>query len=252
MKLKQKISPFLLIAFLALLITGCSASYYNPNPFHTPLFEKQNQLSASGYYGTSGFSLNTAYSFTDFLGVVAGGSYLSNDTFKSRGHRFGEIGLTYFLAFEDYITIPQFISFNKLEFIGGAGRGETFGTVSNVASPSPMQMTGYFNRYFLQLNLASSTAQSVTRKTSPNSSSFFVDFGLAVRYSYLQFYEFQGPLITFSTDLNDNVFELLTFIKLGFRYVKIEGQISRILDASGSVPLPANSFSIGASFLLDF
>jgi hypothetical protein len=246
MKIKNylKLLPILIMAVYA---AGCTTSYYVPNTLHTPFFDDSNELHVSGYYASSGWNINSAYSITDFIGVIGGINYFPLNENAGEKRFLGEAGAVYFVNFENLVVIPNFLAFNRLQFLGGLGKGDTRGNFNII--PGFTNVTGEFNKYFLQVNLAASTDQDVKRKQGTSSSQFYFDFGTALRYSYLDFTKFYNGAVTLNENVDENLFELITFLKLGFSWARLELQLGRVFETTGNIPISPTYFSIGTYFI---
>ena len=96
-------------SFLSFMISSCYSTYtYVSNVVNEPMIDKKDEIQAAGYVSFNHAELQTAYSPTNHLLLMANG-YLGN-------HRenFSEAGCGYYKHFEN----GQFI-----EFIGGYGYG---------------------------------------------------------------------------------------------------------------------------------
>ncbi|WP_428235355.1 hypothetical protein [Gracilimonas sp.] len=196
---------------------GCAALYV-PDSRSTITFEDAGELHTDVSLGSSGFEIKTAYSITDYFGLGYSGSFSNrtNDAvlFKPHKHTYNElIGL---------INGPDFGTFGRLSLTIGAGSGSSSAYDDYVGnSGEELYTEGKFNRFYVQ--------PTITFKHDK------ITYGLASRFSTINFSEFSTSVSNNRSSLDGYYFEPTFFIRTAgeqFRFILQVGGSSAIDDAS--------------------
>ena len=165
----------------------------------------------AAYGGSNGFEGQFAYSITDHIAIMANGSYQSNtddsihlETYHK--HLFGEFGGGYY---------TKLGSIGRLGCYGGYGIGqaETGYNYTFINHYSGV-VNGLYERFFIQSDFGlTSTFDIVTS-------------GVSARGSYVHFYKFTSDKQEFKTSVSNYYFEPAVFVRVGWKYVKIQFQFS--------------------------
>ena len=182
-KLSMKFRLYSLLP--ALFFFSSCASIYIPNVPNTPMLSKQGEFHAGGHVSLKGnVSLNTAYAFTNHLGVIVGGSVLKTNTSKKDfKQNLIELGTGYFTTFGDG---------NKriLEIYGGYGKGNSDVVLKRRTLDGPFiteTQTAGFKKYFMQVNYSSKDEKSLKLFKHK----FPLNYGTALRVSYANMNNFK-------------------------------------------------------------
>ncbi|MEI9919473.1 MAG: hypothetical protein WDO14_11795 [Bacteroidota bacterium] len=143
------IKRYISFIIIAIAVAGCSPAYV-PNSRNVPLFEKGAELAVNASYGFSGTEVQVAYSITDHIAAMANVSAKwktldqpVDDSIKRR-HFFGEAGLGYYLAKEDY----------RFELFGGYGKGKSLSNAGRVLDEQERLASGRYDRIFIQPSIS--------------------------------------------------------------------------------------------------
>lgn len=134
----------------AVLLSSCAPQIYVPNTRNTPLFREQGEFQGTVTL-TTGIEGQLAFALSDHVGVMANGSFLSDDVPEqdyTRKHQYFEGGLGYFNATRKYRT--------ELYAGYGIGEGTSFAQYyffTPAFGQKDLVATGKFNRIFVQPTL---------------------------------------------------------------------------------------------------
>jgi hypothetical protein len=200
MKLIIRISFFLMLVFFI----SC-APVYIPNTVNAPLFSGKGEFNLGAHTGTNGIDIQTAYAFTDHLGIMINGSFMTNDTSQygdHHKHTFGELGLGYYNKLGSVFRVETFAGF-------GMGRASAYDSFFFIV-PQAIIADGHYSRIFVQTSIGASTD--------------FFDGGLTLRGCYVNFYKYTYGGTDFSHKDDDFFFEPVLFARIGWKYIKFQTQ----------------------------
>ncbi|MEX0845549.1 MAG: hypothetical protein WD022_09705 [Balneolaceae bacterium] len=187
--------PKLVVFLCPLYLVGCSVLYV-PDSRNTIIFEEAGEFHADVNYGTNGFEIKSAFSITDFLGMGYSGSFINRTYdilyFKPHSHSYHE--------FMGLVNIKRFASYGRLNLTAGYGAG-TSTAYDEYVQPSGNELTleGDFNRFFIQPTVALKKEK--------------ITYGLANRFSYVNFSSFSSSLPQDGNSYNGYYFEPAIFIR---------------------------------------
>src|SRR4030095_5082400 len=164
-----------LFVLSGIIFNSCTTVYV-PSEVNTPVFKGKNEFRAGVSYGNSGLNVQTAYSFTDHLGLIASGSYInSKNSNGSLYQKYGEFGIGYF----------KMLKKNNINFEVFTGIG--FGNAhSTDHSFSELSESGKYYKIFLQPDMTLMAGG--------------IDIAFAIRFHYLGYTSYSNPsLITSNT-----------------------------------------------------
>jgi len=205
------------VMVFGLLLAGC-APVYIPSAQQTHLLDKKGETSFAVYTGINGVDVQAAYAFSDDFGAQAAGSFgkheeKGNNDYQS--HKYGEVGLQYYHGFGN----------GRFELMGGFGFGSAT-AVDNFdffETPNQIKATGKYNKYYLQPNIGVESG--------------IFEGGLALRLGHVVFTEFETNSSRYTQNKSATFFEPALFARLGWKNIKIEGQLgfSRPLNGDSDV-----------------
>src|SRR4030095_10016249 len=165
-------TKILVILFSFSLIFSSCTTVYVPSEANTPVFKDKYDFRAGLSYGNSGLNLQTAFSFTDHLGIIASGSYVNvHSSQSSLYQKYGEVGFGYFRP-------PDKKGDLHFEIFSGLGFGEARSTehgfsIVDGSSSAELSESGKYYKIFLQPEMAMLYG--------------WVDVAFALRLNYLRF-----------------------------------------------------------------
>jgi hypothetical protein len=133
------------VFFTIVIALGSCAQAYLPNVRNTPQFREGGEFQLGASIGT-GIDVQTAYSFTDHVAMMANGSWVTKkEADHTRQQRFGELGLGYFNANRHM----------RVELFGGYGLGTSTHSAQyyfffDDVGQKQVVATGNFQRFFIQ------------------------------------------------------------------------------------------------------
>jgi len=204
---------FLLIA---ISISSCSLLQYVPNGQNVPLFKEKGEVAANMALSTGeqyfGFEIQSAYSFTDHIGLQVNGMVWGGAEFSQ--------GVLFDIAPGYFFNVHENIVF---EVYGGYGKGNIMHTFKD-AFPQVININGdpifvNYERYFIQPGIG------YTMKN--------VDIAFSTRFNLMDYYG-QKPVYAVPSDdpLFFNLKELDKFytidpaltLRFGWRHFKFQFQ----------------------------
>ncbi len=219
----RKMKKNQLLILLVIFFAGC-APVYVPNALNTPMFEEKGDINASFYGGTSGTDFQLSYAVTDNILVLANGSFArrdSTDDTDFHEHTYGEAGVGFYSAFGKNGRSETIIGY-------GMGKASAEGDFSFIGLDKYL-ITGTYRRFFLQGNVGF------------GSEGF--DGGLAIRASYLTFYDLKHGNEDYDEEKMTGFFaEPVLFLRAGWKYVKLQTQIGFSYPFSKSTSLGYQPF----------
>ena len=203
-------------SILFLMLSSC-APMYVPNVINTALLKNQGEIQMSVYTGTAGIDPQFAFAITDHIGIMANGSFAdrSDTTGDFHKHTFVEFGAGYFenIGGNGVVEVYGGYGFGKLE--ASFNSDEIWTSYANVTS----------NRIFLQPSIGLTTSVA--------------DIAFSPRLCYVTVSQ---ESVTKSTLF----FEPAITGKVGFKYVKFNGQLGFSVPANGEyINYQPIMFSIG-------
>jgi len=205
------------VMLFCMLLAGC-APVYIPSAEQTHLLDKKGETSFAAYTGINGVDVQAAYAFSDHFGVQAAGSFGKHEEKTDndyQSHRYGEAGLQYHHGFGN----------GRFELMSGIGFGS--GTaVDNYEffdSPNQIRATGKYHKYYFQPNIGVESG--------------VFEGGVALRLGHVVFTEFETTSDRYAKNRSATFFEPALFARLGWKNIKIEGQLgfSRPLNGDSEV-----------------
>jgi hypothetical protein len=163
-------------------LSSCSLPAYSPNKFHAPLLQKQGniQIEGSAVY-QHGFDFGAAYALTDHIGVKTTGGFNSSYVNDSNFHRlsFFEGGAGIFGVVGEKNPWECYLS-------ASYGTSDLFGIESLWESDRPLlRVRSRYLKYTLQSDIMISAYP--LEKAKEDSHDAFIDMGLGMRLSYVDF-----------------------------------------------------------------
>ncbi|MEJ2053713.1 MAG: hypothetical protein P8X42_07310 [Calditrichaceae bacterium] len=215
----------------AVFFYSCAAVYI-PNVAHTTFYEGSGDLSISGFTGSTGFDGQISYAVTDNMYLYGAAAYLNedstlenNDDFLNHSYQEGAIGYYHVMGNSGRYTMHM-----------GYGQGEAEAIDRYIFfGNQELKALGKYRKYFFQSCLGMSNN--------------IVDFGGAIRYNYVDFYEFSS-----SNETREHIFnhfiEPTFFVRLGYKYIKWHFQYSLTLGLRDDSPFDykVNRISVGVTF----
>ncbi|HPJ38749.1 MAG TPA: hypothetical protein PK253_08585 [Spirochaetota bacterium] len=212
------ISAVLIMAALFLDIS--CAPVYRPTVLNAPMFRSQGQIKLSGHSSMAGYEVQGAAAVSDHIGVVVNSVVAANssaeeeqngETVKIKNKtRQLEGGLGVYHAFRSGVVTELY-----------AGYGYAYSRTLSDEGPSPDVVEATYHRFYAQPALG------------------FVDdyfeVGLAVRVLHLNAFEYHD-YSNGDTDPHSGTFvEPVIFMRVGFRQLKLEGQLGASIIRSGDI-----------------
>lgn len=127
--------------FILMILCSSCAGVYVPPARNVPMFTKGGEFNGNVSFGTSGLNVQTAYSVTNHLGVMANfQTSTGQGEDMIRTHSSGEIGFGYYQRRR-----------NIFEIYGGYGIGKGHGNDFDFGlSVEDSEVEGQYQRFFLQ------------------------------------------------------------------------------------------------------
>ncbi|MCL4512309.1 MAG: hypothetical protein M1470_14810 [Bacteroidetes bacterium] len=201
----MKIRGIVFLAATCGTLSGC-VPVYVPNTIDAPLLRNAGEVRIAGNAGTTGLDVQSAVAVSDAIAIMANGSFGSKSTSDSLDynvHNYLEAGLGY------YMPITKGSSF---EMFVGAGSGKATSSDAWRGTPSSQLLaTGWYNRYFLQMDVGAYNE--------------FASGGFAMRASYVHFRRIEGGSGYVSTNLDGLFAEPVLFASLGGPLIRFTGQM---------------------------
>lgn len=228
----KKLSLVVMALALSFLFISC-APVYRPSALNVPMLRSAGQVKLSGHSSMAGYEVNGAAAMTEHVGVVINSVVAANSTAEEEHNgetvkiknktRQIEGGLGLYHAFECGIVT---------ELYGGYGYGYSRTLSDEGASPDEVEAT--WHRFYAQPALG------------------FVDdyfeVGLAVRILYINAFEYHD-YSSGDTDPRTGTFvEPVLFMRVGFRQLKLEGQLGVSIIRSGDIDYIPLVASVGLQY----
>ena len=172
------------LGILCVVFFSRCSSVYMPNVPNTPMLSAPGELHVSGQISLrANASFNSAYAVSEHVGILLNGAFMnSNHTRRDFRHNLLEAGAGYFTTFG-----PQ--NNRILEIYGGLGRGNSDRSFKERSPTGPVtyeRQEVSFDKYFMQVNYSSKRKSNLRLFGE----SFPLNYGTALRLSYLQMDEF--------------------------------------------------------------
>lgn len=193
-----------IILILSAFNFSACASVYVPNAVNVPMLEKAADVQLGAHTGINGFDLQVSAAITDNIAIMANGALLSetSDSTDYRKRKFGEIGLGYFTNFREI---------GRFEVFAGYGVGRTYSRdYFTFPGITTNYLEGSYSRIFVQPSVGIETK--------------VIDFGLAMRVSFVSIYSVKGKEIDINYDENTTYYEPVLFVRIGAPPVKLSLQ----------------------------
>jgi len=220
-----------IISLSAVFFYSCAAVYV-PNVAHTEFYEGAGDISVSGFSGSTGFDGQLSCAVTDNIYIYGAAAFLNedstlenNDDFLEHSYQEGAIGYYHIMGSSGRYTMHM-----------GYGQGEAEAVDNYVFfGDRNIKATGKYRKYFFQSCLGMSNN--------------VVDFGGAIRYSYVDFYEFKSASET-REHIYNHFIEPTFFVRLGYKYIKSHFQYSLAFGLRNNSPFDyrVNRISLGLTF----
>ncbi len=136
---------FLFFLLLSVLFTSCSVAYL-PNTRNAPMFSGKGEIQGSIATTGPAINLQTAYAATNHVGIMVNGMNAKSESYGSERHRYGEIGLGY------YVNTKKTGGLFYADVFGGYGMGN----LNVYVDPGPKDLItrywfqGSYQKFFLQ------------------------------------------------------------------------------------------------------
>jgi hypothetical protein len=244
-----------IVLALSLFLMYCGgAGVYVPHTVPTPDFEKKEQLQISLNKSRLGYDPFIGYSFFNDIAGFGSLSFANGDSAQHR-HIFAEAGLVYFLVFDDFFGSQKFNT-TQINIITAFGTGSASGDFDQLASGMDILSaygTGYYNRWYLQLNLSRKSERSIRNQGLINKRTTLSNtYGLATRISNVAFYEIYNDELTIKDSISQSFWENTLFIKVSFDRFIFELQIGTIkpLGKTDIIEYEPLHSSIGIGYMI--
>lgn len=190
---------------LCAFLSGC-VPIYVPNTVDAPLLRNADQVRLAANAGLTGLDVQSAVAVTDAIGIMANASFGSKsweDSLSYNIHHYFEGAAGYYLPLSSLTTF---------EMYAGAGTGKSISSDTWNNKPSgQVRATGWYNRYFLQMDFGANTK--------------IVGGGFAMRASYVHFIKIDAENGREYRNVDAYFAEPTLFASFGSPYVRFTGQM---------------------------
>lgn len=207
------------------------APLYIPNNVNTPLLSEENEVAANIGISNSGVNTQIAYAFTDKMGILLNGAFLSNEknssdpeNFSIHKFHYGEFAIGYFENPSKNLVVEGYF---------GAGLGNSASSDYLVFDHDNMIYgEGSFYKLFLQGDVG------VKGK--------FAEAGVALRTAYVNFENYEYKHFDLTETQDAFFMEPSVFLRLGGPMFKFQAQVG------GATKLSRKIFVMYDPFIVSF
>lgn len=232
--MRLSIHKILIMISTAVIFSSCAAVYV-PNVAHTTFYEESGDVSLSGFIGSTGYDGQVSAAITNNLYIYGAASFMEEDStsyedddYLKHNYQEGAIGFYHCIESSGRYTMHMGI---------GHGEAEAYDRF-NFFGDQKVAADGKYRKYFFQSALGMSKD--------------IVDLGGSIRYSYVDFYEFNSNGEDYGRveHIFNHFIEPSFFVRLGYKYVKLHFQYSRAFGLSHESPFnyKSNRISMGITF----